>query len=797
MQDHGYADVYQSGPHVVSPATRRLLRDGHAVDLEAKVFDLILLLVENRERALGKQEVVAALWGHRPITDAALSQLVYKARRALDDDGERQAVIRTVYGRGLQWVAPVNVIAAEPAPDSTDTPPGQDDPRPPQETAAPAGASRPLRHRPRALWIGLGIMLLAGALSPWIIPRGLAPPAPPPRRIALLPIANETGTASLDWTSRGLPGLVASLLGGKADLDVIDPLQVARVWGFTPPKGRSHAAHLRYVTGADVLVSGTLRKDAGKLYALTLHVDPGTGETPFDTRITGNDPTTLGIDAVARIRRALKLDPLASSPFLARPRDPYLAETFARGIDLAMHGDWLGAKPYFVVVTKGQPGLLQARFLLAQAQASTDELVRADASYAALLADARRLGQARMAARILAAQVALALNRHNNAKALELASQAVASARQADDSEVLAGALLAAARINARLDHLDTARQQYDEARTLIEGRPIRALQPLLHNTMGFIANATSDRVAAIAAARAELAADEALGKERSSSIATFNLAYALAANGRVLEALPLLARTWNWSGRHQDADLQVAAGNLMTAQLYDMGLYREMLPLIDRVAQLANAQHNNYMRSQVLGLRAGGEYFAGDKAASLATCREVSGLVDPAQDPSTAIEKWTVEAFVAAAAAPADVERIRHRVDASVKQMADPAGALFNQALVHALAAAVAGDRKAASAALAIAANAPERSPDLLHQFALHIALISGDDTLAQPALRDFDASSADVSADTLRLYGAWSAHRGDRHGEQQASTRLDAMRRSALDVLSMAHFDPAAVSL
>src|SRR3569623_210262 len=77
--------AWACGEYTIVPACRQLLRAGTPVDLEAKVFDLIVLLVENRDRAVGKQEVVAALWGHRPIADAALSQLLYKARRALDD----------------------------------------------------------------------------------------------------------------------------------------------------------------------------------------------------------------------------------------------------------------------------------------------------------------------------------------------------------------------------------------------------------------------------------------------------------------------------------------------------------------------------------------------------------------------------------------------------------------------------------------------------------------------------------------------------------------------------------------
>src|SRR3569623_1569072 len=141
--------AWACGEYTFVPACRQLLRAGTPVDLDAKVFDLIVLLVENRERALGKQEVISALWGHRPITDAALSQLLYKARRALNDDGDRQAVIRTVYGRGLQWMAAVTTI---------ETPQGSAVPGSP----LPAHGGSPLPPRAiqkrRRLWLALGAL---------------------------------------------------------------------------------------------------------------------------------------------------------------------------------------------------------------------------------------------------------------------------------------------------------------------------------------------------------------------------------------------------------------------------------------------------------------------------------------------------------------------------------------------------------------------------------------------------------------------------------------------------------------
>ncbi|MGB3747980.1 MAG: winged helix-turn-helix domain-containing protein [Rhodanobacter sp.] len=786
MRENGDAGVYRCGAHTISPATRRLYRDGAEADIEAKVFDLILLLLENRDRALGKQEVVTALWGHRPITDAALSQLLHKARRALDDNGERQAVIRTVYGRGLQWVAPVSLDV-----DDSPSPSPDGDASDLSAMVVVPAAATPGR-RPHAWWVAaLGAVLLLGALASWILLRNpSSTPAPAPR-MALLPIVNETGDAALDWTARGLPGLVASLLGDQADLDVVDPLQVAKAWSFTPPRGKTRTEHTRYVTTADIVVGGKLTLLPGKVYQLTLHVDAGKGGAS-DVVISASTPGALGVDAVGRLRHALKLDPPATSPFKATPQDAYLAETFARGTDLAMHGDWQGARPYFVLVAKGQPDLLPARFLLARAQSNTDQMKQADAGYAALLVDARRLGRRDMVARVLADQIADATNRHENANALNLVGQALAAAREAGDPDITARVLMSAARSNARIQQIDTALKQYEQARLLIEQTPLRTLEPRLHNTMAFIANAKNDAAGAIAAARAELDADEALGNERSSNIAGFNLAYALSTDQRPLEALPLLIRTWNWSDQHHDDALQVATANLMTALLYDLGVYEEVRPVIDTAVQLAAAQDNGYMQSQLLGLRAGGEYFGGDKAAALTDCRKASALIDPAQDPATAVDKLAIEAFVALAAEPASVAGLRRRVDSLVGRIADPAGSRFMQYLVHALAAAASGDRLGARTALDAAAHAPQASRDLLRQFALQIALVTRDDTIAQDHLRDFRLDDADLTADTLRLYGAWSARRGDQENQRRATARLHTLRQAPLDVLARAHFEP-----
>jgi DNA-binding winged helix-turn-helix (wHTH) protein len=95
--------------------TLTLSRSGTAVPVEPQVFDLVRLLVENPGRVVTRDEIVAAVWHGRIVSDSAISARITAARKAVGDDGKRQAVIRTVARRGLQLAVPVdleNVAAA-------------------------------------------------------------------------------------------------------------------------------------------------------------------------------------------------------------------------------------------------------------------------------------------------------------------------------------------------------------------------------------------------------------------------------------------------------------------------------------------------------------------------------------------------------------------------------------------------------------------------------------------------------------------------------------------------------------
>ncbi len=102
---------YRFGRFELDALALELRRDGAMVAIEPRVLDVLVYLVRHRDRVVSREELVDAVWPGSFITDSALAQAVLKARRAVDDDGRRQEVIRTAHGRGLRFVAEVSVEA--------------------------------------------------------------------------------------------------------------------------------------------------------------------------------------------------------------------------------------------------------------------------------------------------------------------------------------------------------------------------------------------------------------------------------------------------------------------------------------------------------------------------------------------------------------------------------------------------------------------------------------------------------------------------------------------------------------
>ncbi|PSL17799.1 alpha/beta fold hydrolase [Shimia abyssi] len=101
---------YKFGGFVLDPEQHSLMHSGAPVSIEPKVFDLLLLLVKNAGELISRDTLIERIWQGRIVSDSAISACVAAARRAVGDDGQSQAVIRTVARRGFLCCAEVEVV---------------------------------------------------------------------------------------------------------------------------------------------------------------------------------------------------------------------------------------------------------------------------------------------------------------------------------------------------------------------------------------------------------------------------------------------------------------------------------------------------------------------------------------------------------------------------------------------------------------------------------------------------------------------------------------------------------------
>jgi TolB-like protein/Tfp pilus assembly protein PilF len=90
-----------------------LRRDGERVAIEPQVLSVLLLLAENRDRMVSKDELIEHVWDGRIVSETAVAARIKAARKAVGDKGSTQKVIRTIHGKGFRFVAEIEVANAQ------------------------------------------------------------------------------------------------------------------------------------------------------------------------------------------------------------------------------------------------------------------------------------------------------------------------------------------------------------------------------------------------------------------------------------------------------------------------------------------------------------------------------------------------------------------------------------------------------------------------------------------------------------------------------------------------------------
>lgn len=98
---------YLFSDRVLDLDRRELRRGSELIQIEPQVFDLLAYLIQNRHRVVSKDDLIAAVWSGRIVSESTLASRVNAVRRVVGDNGADQRIVRTIARKGIRFVGEV------------------------------------------------------------------------------------------------------------------------------------------------------------------------------------------------------------------------------------------------------------------------------------------------------------------------------------------------------------------------------------------------------------------------------------------------------------------------------------------------------------------------------------------------------------------------------------------------------------------------------------------------------------------------------------------------------------------
>ena len=93
--------------HLLDTDLRELRRSGELIAMQPQVFDLLIHLLQNRDRVVSRDDLIELVWGGRIVSDSTLDSRINAVRNAIGDNGREQRLIRTIPRKGVRFVGAV------------------------------------------------------------------------------------------------------------------------------------------------------------------------------------------------------------------------------------------------------------------------------------------------------------------------------------------------------------------------------------------------------------------------------------------------------------------------------------------------------------------------------------------------------------------------------------------------------------------------------------------------------------------------------------------------------------------
>ena len=241
--DRGVNYLYEFGPFRLDPQEQTLLRDGRPIPLRPKVFDILLVLIENRGHLVDKEQLMTLVWQEQFVEEGNINKNISMLRRALGEGDNGQQFIETVPKRGYRFIGDVREL-----------------------TTGEAAASTRIPVRTtwfRRRWIPVLVVpaLLIAAVAYFLIYGRRVSPAPTITSIVVLPLQNLSGDPAQEYFADGMTDALIGDLAQLGALRVISRTSAMHYKGTDKPLPEI-ARELK----VDAVVEGTIQRSGDRVH---------------------------------------------------------------------------------------------------------------------------------------------------------------------------------------------------------------------------------------------------------------------------------------------------------------------------------------------------------------------------------------------------------------------------------------------------------------------------------------------------------------------------------------------------
>lgn len=289
----------------IDTQSRELRRSGELINIQPKAFDLLVYLIEQRDRAVGKEELLDAIWG-TVVTESALTRCAMKLRKAIADDNG--SVIKTVQRHGYRFVAPLIDDGSASSARREDKQPGQSD----------------------------------------------------RNGIAVLPLANMSGDPENEYFSDGIAEEILNLLAKIPTFRV-----ASRTSAFSYRNAAEDLKTIAHRLGVDFVLEGSIRR-AGNRVRITAQLIDATEDAHIWSEIYDRELTDifeLQAEIAGKIVTAVASDSGVSVPRYQATDEPRAYDYYLRGLSFLHRidrGGWDFAQQMFDKAIEVDPAYAKA-----------------------------------------------------------------------------------------------------------------------------------------------------------------------------------------------------------------------------------------------------------------------------------------------------------------------------------------------------------------------------------------------------------------------------------------------------